>query len=161
VSTGPVATSSPFTSITTVTTAPPSTAGSTSPDVVVDTGDVEGFGLGEVTIGDETLVVAVADESRLRQRGLMNVTDLGELDGMLFVMDEAVRSAFTMRNTLIPLHIAFFTDSGDLVDVLEMSPCDQEPCPSYRPRGSYRYAVEVPLGQFDDLDRSARMLVKG
>lgn len=159
--TGPVVTSSPSTSITTGTTAPPRTAGSTGLDVIVDTGEVEGFGLGEVIIGDDTLVVAVANQSRLRRRGLMNVTDLGELDGMLFVMDETVRSAFTMRDTLIPLSIAFFTESGDLVDLLEMTPCDEEPCPTYRPRGSYRYAVEVPLGRFEGLDLAARMSVKG
>lgn len=158
--TGPVVTSG-LSSSTTVTTATPLTTTTTAVDEVVDTGDVEGFGLGEITIGDETLAVAVADESELRQRGLMNVVDLGDLDGMLFVMDETVRSAFTMRNTLIPLHIAFFAESGELVDVFEMIPCDEEPCPTYRPSGSYRYAVEVPLGRFDDLDPSARISVKG
>lgn len=125
------------------------------------TGDVDGFGLATVTVGDDTLVVALADRRELRRRGLMGVTDLGDLDGMLFVMDEIVRSAFTMRDTLIPLHIAFFAEDGALVDLLEMTPCEAEPCPTYQPSGFYRYAVEVPLGRFHDLDADARFAIKG
>ncbi|MGF1666108.1 MAG: DUF192 domain-containing protein [Acidimicrobiia bacterium] len=124
------------------------------------TGDVTGFGIGQVELDGETLLVAVADRSELRRRGLMEVSDLGELDGMLFVMDETVNSAFTMRNTLIPLHIAFFAESGELVDVLEMTPCAEEPCPTYRPDGRYHYALEVPLGAFDELDDAARISVE-
>ncbi len=158
--TGPVVTyavapttthSTPTTTIST-----PTTIGRSAPA----TGDVTGFAIGEVELDGETLLVAVADRGELRRRGLMEVADLGDLDGMLFVMDETVNSAFTMRNTLIPLHIAFFADSGELVDVLEMTPCPEEPCPTYRPGGFYRYAVEVPRGAFDGLDPAARISIE-
>ncbi len=113
-----------------------------------------------MTIGNRVLDVAVADSSELRRRGLMEVDDLGDLDGMVFVMDDVVRAAFTMRNTLIPLHVAFFGEDGSLVDVLEMTPCSAEPCPEYRPAGSYRYAVEVPLGGFTGLSDDEGFSIK-
>jgi uncharacterized membrane protein (UPF0127 family) len=117
----------------------------------IDTGDVQGFGLAEAMVGDRRFVVAVADDGALRRRGLMNVVDLGDLDGMVFDMGRNADSAFVMRNTLIPLDIAFFTDDGELVDTFEMTPCAEEPCQLYQPAGSYRYAFEVPLGVFDGL----------
>ena len=139
---------------TTVTTTQP------RPSTTVDTGDVEGFEIRRIQIGERRLRVAVADAVELRRRGLMGVGDLGALDGMLFVMDGTVRNAFTMRNTLIPLQIAFFDEEGALVDLLEMAPCDEEPCPTYQPTGSYRYGVEVPLGDFDDLDETETLSIK-
>jgi uncharacterized protein len=166
--TGPVDTTGPVGASTSVEGVPESSAVTTAfsastpttPGGAPATGDVSGFGIGEIELDGETLLVAVADRTELRRRGLMEVADLGELDGMLFVMDETVNSAFTMRNTVIPLHIAFFGETGELVDVLEMTPCVEEPCPSYRPSGNYRYALEVPLGVFDDLVSSARISVK-
>jgi uncharacterized membrane protein (UPF0127 family) len=127
----------------------------------VDTGDVTGFEVGEVTLAGERLTVALADERSLRRRGLMGVVDLGDLDGMLFVMDSTVTSAFTMRDTFISLHIAFFSESGELVDLLEMTPCQGEPCPSYQPGGAYRFALEVPLGRLSELEQGAMISVKG
>jgi uncharacterized protein len=158
-STGPVVTPAAVAEESVTTTAAPTSAVPVT-SVDPDTGDVTGFGIGRIELDDETMLVAVADRSELRRRGLMEVSDLGELDGMLFVMDETVNSAFTMRNTLIPLHIAFFAESGELVDVLEMTPCVEEPCPSYRPAGRYRYALEVPLGGFDGLDPTARISIE-
>ena len=90
----------------------------------------------------------------------MEVGDLGDLDGMVFVMDDVTHSAFTMRNTIMPLHIAFFDDDGGLIDVLEMTPCVAEPCPTYLPSGPYRYAVETPLGTFDNLSPDQRFAIK-
>jgi hypothetical protein len=91
----------------------------------------------------------------------MGVVDLGDLDGMFFVMDGVVQTGFTMRNTLIPLHIAFFDEDRVLVDVLEMEPCEAEPCPSYVPEGGYRYAVEAPLGAFATLNDADSLTIKG
>jgi uncharacterized membrane protein (UPF0127 family) len=99
-------------------------------------------------MGPETWTVAVADTAELRSRGLMGVTDLGGLDGMLFSWDRDVRSGFWMKDTLIALDIGFFSSEGALVDLLSMTPCTADPCPSYVPAGEYRYAVEAPPGSF-------------
>ncbi|RPI22311.1 MAG: hypothetical protein EHM57_05495, partial [Actinobacteria bacterium] len=60
-------------------------------------------------------------------------------------------SGFWMKNTLLPLDIAFFAGDGSFVDRLTMEPCPGDPCPVYRPSGPYRLAVEVPAGGFDSL----------
>ena len=102
-----------------------------------------GFGLQLVELGDHELVVAVADTAALRGRGLMGVEGLGSLDGMLFSWGgEEVTSGFYMKNTLIPLTIAFYAADGSYVDSLEMVPCKADPCETYRASGPYAYAIE-------------------
>ncbi len=107
----------------------------------------------EVSVSGETWDVALADTTELRGQGLMGVTDLGDLDGMLFAWDEDVATGFWMKDTLIPLDIAFFTVDGELVDLLRMEPCVSDPCEVYRPAGSYRYAIETEVGKWDAIDR--------
>ena len=65
------------------------------------------------------------------------------------------------RDTLIPLDIAFFDSDGGLVNLLTMEPCTADPCPSYRPGGSYRYAVEAPAGDLDFVVSGSRLEIAG
>jgi uncharacterized membrane protein (UPF0127 family) len=107
-----------------------------------------GFATVEVGVGGETWAVALAEDEAERARGLMGVADLGGLRGMLFVFPADGRAAFWMKDTVLALDVGFFAADGSLVDVLEMVPCAADPCPVYRPAGSYRYALEVPAGGF-------------
>jgi uncharacterized membrane protein (UPF0127 family) len=112
----------------------------------------EAFARTEIVVSGERWTVAVADTVELRRRGLRGVGSLGDgLDGMLFVFDAEVSSAFTMRGTAMPIDIAFFGSSGELVDRLDMVPCDAEPCPSYRSSGPFRYALETEADGFEAL----------
>lgn len=127
--------------------------------VPVTTGDVVGFPVESIRLGDRSLLVAVADTPDLRPRGLMGVSDLGDLDGMVFVFEEEVAAAFTMRNTLIDLDIAFFDDDGVFVDRLEMIPCQAEPCPLYAADSKFRYALEMPAGTMGDVAEGERLII--
>ncbi len=132
--------------VTTVETTPTRTAPSTSvplPDVPEA---VASFGTATLALDGTNLLVAVADDSDERRQGLMGLEDLGDLDGMLFVFGGDTESGFWMKNTLIPLDIAFFNAEGVFVDGFRMEPCTADPCPTYRPGGSYRYALEMPAG---------------
>jgi hypothetical protein len=107
-----------------------------------------------VVVAGEPFTVATAATAELRSRGLMGVTDLVDVDGMLFVFvtetyTEPVQSSFWMKDTLIPLDIWFFDYSGKLVDMLTMTPCDSEPCQLYTPAGPYHYALETEVGRID------------
>lgn len=93
-----------------------------------------------------TLTVAWTDTTAERGRGLMEVEDLGDLDGMVFDLGTEREVAFTMRNALIPLDIYFYAGDGTGVGMLEMTPCATESCPTYQIESSARYALEVPAG---------------
>jgi uncharacterized membrane protein (UPF0127 family) len=108
-----------------------------------------------ITAADGTVTACcllVAADSETRQRGLMEVTDLGGYQGMVFVWDADTSGGFWMRNTPTPLSIAFFDADGDFVGAQDMSPCDDSPdCPAYPSPGTYRFALEVFQGELDDL----------
>jgi uncharacterized protein len=97
-----------------------------------------------------TLHVEVADEADEQRRGLMGVEDLPADQGMAFVWSEPVGSTFWMKNTLVPLSVAFVDETGHVIDVLDMEPCEEDPCPQYGISEPYVLAVEANLGWFDD-----------
>jgi uncharacterized membrane protein (UPF0127 family) len=98
--------------------------------------------------GTIELQVQVAETDKDRQRGLMGVTQLGADAGMAFLFDDPVRTGFWMKDTLIPLSIAFWDAGGRIVDILEMTPCRKIPCPIYSPSDAYVGAVEANRGFF-------------
>ena len=113
-----------------------------------------------IEIDGEPWRVAVADTATLRSAGLMGVQDLGSLDGMLFVFEDAAERSFWMKDTLIPLDIAFFTDTGVLVSVAQMEPCDPgATCPSYVSDGPARFAVEGRAGSLVSLATGSVLVV--
>ena len=128
------------TSTTVAATQPEPTAEFIMPEVLDE------FQIDTIRLDDLPLTVAIADTNELRQQGLMFVEDLGGLDGMLFVFSEESTGGFWMKNTYIPLDIAFFDVTGVFVDGFEMEPCTTDDCPFYRSNGSYRYALEMAAG---------------
>lgn len=116
----------------------------------------EPFGRTTVTLraGDGATVRVPAYDAftgDTRQRGLMFRESLPQGTGMVFRMPSDRTGGFWMKDTLIPLSIAFFTSDGAVVDVLDMEPCPSEPCPSYPPGGAYRFALEVNQGYFSEI----------
>ncbi|MFS0762287.1 DUF192 domain-containing protein [Peribacillus phoenicis] len=95
------------------------------------------------------LTVQVADTQRKRDKGLMFVGNLPENEGMLFVYPVKIYGGFWMKNTLIPLSIAFLDWDGEILKILHMEPCKEDICPTYDPEIPYQYAVEVNLGWFE------------
>jgi len=95
-----------------------------------------------------TLRVAVADDEAERARGLMGVASLPEDHGMAFVWDDPTQGAFWMKDTLIPLSVAFWDEDGRIVGIVDMEPCAAEPCPTYSSPGPYVGAVEANRGWF-------------
>jgi hypothetical protein len=100
--------------------------------------------------GADRLHVRIAETGQERQTGLMNVMVLAPDDGMAFVFDEPVTTSFWMKDTLIPLSIAFVGQDGRVVSTSDMQPCEAGPCPTYAPSGPYTLAVEANLGWFAD-----------
>lgn len=97
-----------------------------------------------------TGTLRVADTGSERERGLMGVSHLAPDAGMVFLFDGPTRSSFWMKDTLVPLSVAFWGSDGTIVDVLDMQPCTADPCPLYTPQGSYTTALEMNLGWFQE-----------
>jgi uncharacterized membrane protein (UPF0127 family) len=73
--------------------------------------------------------------------------DLGGYDGMIFQFPQPGRVPFYMRDTLIPLSIAWFDPSGRFVSATDMMPCPpREKCPLYYPAAAASTAIEVEQG---------------
>ncbi len=89
--------------------------------------------------------VEIADTDEERQTGLMGRTALPEDAGMLFVFGAEQQLSFWMKDTLIPLSIAFIDSEGRIVDIQDMQPLDEAPHPSAAPA---QYALEVNQGFF-------------
>ena len=96
------------------------------------------------------LTVEMAESEEDRAKGLMGRTSLAEDHGMVFIFFEKHFGGFWMKNTLIPLSIAFFDQDGEILEILDMEPCEKDPCPTYDPGVSYWGALEVNEGAFDE-----------
>ena len=93
--------------------------------------------------------VEIADDLFEQQRGLMYRTALGEDRGMLFVYRREQRLSFWMKNTLIPLSIAYIDSEGASRTSSNMKPLDDKP-PHYVSSEPVQYALEVNQGFFDE-----------
>jgi uncharacterized protein len=80
-----------------------------------------------------------------RQIGLMFRREMPMHQGMLFVFDDASPQCFWMRNTLLPLSIAFLADDGSVVNIADMQPQSDDSHCSAKP---VRYALEMNQGWF-------------
>ena len=114
--------------------------------------DADGTPKAILTIESEedvaSLEVEIADDERERARGLMGRTELAEDAGMVFLFDEPNRGGFWMKDTLIPLSIAYWDEEGRIVSIIDMEPCPEDPCPLYDPGRAYVGAVEANVGWF-------------
>ena len=101
-----------------------------------------------VTVGSDVFSVEVARTPAQRERGLMHRRSLGNREGMLFVFEADQRLAFWMKDTPVPLSIAFLSSDGRILQLEDMEPLSQK---AIRSRLSARYALELPQGAFSDV----------
>jgi len=108
-----------------------------------------------VQVAEITVEIAKTDEERAK--GLMHRKKLADGEGMIFVFDRDQQLSFWMKNTLIPLSIAFIASDGHIVEIKDMQPNDLS---SVRSSRSVRYALEVPQGWFGRAGIQAGDVVK-
>jgi uncharacterized membrane protein (UPF0127 family) len=105
---------------------------------------------GTLFLGPErvALQVQIAETEPARQKGLMGRKTLAPDAGMAFLFDSPVRVAFYMKDTLIPLSIAFWDRDSRIVTILDMTPCPADSCPNYYAQRAFVGAVEANQGFF-------------
>lgn len=109
-----------------------------------------------IEINGETYALSIADTALLRQKGLMNVSDMPENEGMLFIFDQVGYHAFWMKNTLIPLDMIWIDSKGEIVYIKENAqPCSNivsAVCNSIFPKNPGLYVIELNAGQVSKLN---------
>lgn len=98
-----------------------------------------------LTVGAEKITVEVADEPQERSLGLMYRDSLDADTGMLFVYPDEAERSFWMRNTRVPLSIAYIDAKGRIVHIADLAPLDERSVPSLAPA---KYALEMNKGWF-------------
>jgi len=130
--------------------------GSSVPDSLTN------FPVTKVWLNGQELIVALANHSTRRTHGLKHVAEMEPLDGMIFTFPEETRTVFWMKDTKISLQIGFFGSAGKLQESVVMDPCNPSSCPSYTPRETFQYVLELSTDseiQLDDFSNQPGQLV--
>ncbi len=98
-----------------------------------------------LTIGIHVVQAELAITPEQQATGMMFRTQMGSHEGMLFVNDDPGMRCFWMRNTLLPLSIAFIADDGAIVNIADMEPRSERSHCSAKP---VRFALEMNQGWF-------------
>jgi uncharacterized membrane protein (UPF0127 family) len=106
----------------------------------------ETFKTAHVKVGPHPLTVELALSEPQRMQGLMYREKMGRDDGMLFVFDEAAYQSMWMKNTLIPLSVAFLDGEGRILNILDMEP---QTLDTHSSAGPSVYAIETNKGWFE------------
>lgn len=99
----------------------------------------------ELSAGMHRIRAELADTFPSRMRGLMHRQSLAPNAGMLFVFDDSSSHCMWMKNTLIPLSVAFIDEAGAIVNIADMQPHDERSHCAAKP---VRYALEMERGWF-------------
>lgn len=111
-----------------------------------------------LTAGMHRVQAEVARTPLQQQIGMMHRKTMAEHEGMLFVYEQPSVHCFWMRNTLLPLSIAFIDDEGRIVNLADMKPLDESSHCSSKP---VRFALEMNQGWFARRGLSAGSRLKG
>jgi len=95
-----------------------------------------------------TVHVDIAAHPTDIMNGLMHQSYMPSDSGMVFLFPQPHSTGFWMKNTLIPLSIAFWDQSFTIIAIMDMEPCEGVDCPSYTPDKPYMGALEVNKGFF-------------
>lgn len=102
----------------------------------------------------EVHCVWLADSDVERERGLMEITDpsLGGAEAMVFSFDTDTSAAFWMKDTVLPLSVAWIDATSGFVGSADMDPCPpgSTSCPQFPPARRYRMAIEMPKGRLQE-----------
>jgi len=99
----------------------------------------------ELGAGMHLIRAELAADDPSRMRGLMFRKSLGPNEGMLFVFDETTTHCMWMKNTYVPLSVAFLDERARVINIADMTPHSEESHCATRPA---RYALEMERGWF-------------
>jgi uncharacterized membrane protein (UPF0127 family) len=116
------------------------------------------FGSAKLSAGMHLIKAEVAANDPQRQQGLMFREKMDSNNGMVFIFDQANTQCMWMKNTLLPLSVAFIDDQGKIVNIEDMQPQTLDSHCSKKP---VRYALEMNLGWFRQKNIKPGMSIEG
>jgi uncharacterized membrane protein (UPF0127 family) len=96
-----------------------------------------------LVINQHTYSLEIAKTQDQRQRGLMFREKLGAKNGMVFIYPNSANHRIWMKNTKIKLTVIWVDDSGEVLGVQRLEPCQRDPCKSYGLDQPSRYIIEL------------------
>lgn len=117
-----------------------------------------GLPIAELSTGIHVIHAEVANTDDTRRTGLMFRKSLPTNGGMLFIFDTPEMQCFWMRNTPLPLSIAFITEDGTIANIADMAPYSDDTHCSAQP---VRYALEMTQGWFESRGVKASQRING
>jgi len=111
-----------------------------------------------LSAGIHLIQAEVAGNQETRTLGLMGRKSMAQGAGMLFLFDESALHCMWMRNTLIPLSVAFIDEHGRILNIADMKPLDETTHCATQPA---RYALEMNLGWFKKRGIAAGAAIQG
>jgi uncharacterized protein len=112
----------------------------------------------ELSVGIHRIEAEVAATSESRQTGMMLRTSMPPQRGMLFVFTDSAKHCMWMRNTLLPLSVAFLDEKGRILNIEDMQPKTEDNHCAAKPA---RYALEMNLGWFRSRGLGAGFSITG
>ena len=109
-------------------------------------------------MGEHRLTAEVVNTDETREKGLMFRTSMPDNHGMLFVFPQSSFHSMWMKNTLIPLSVAFIDDTGVILNIADMAP---QTLDTHTAAGFARYALETNRGWFAKRGIKAGMKIEG
>jgi uncharacterized membrane protein (UPF0127 family) len=100
----------------------------------------------QLVTGMHAIRAEVADSMEARMQGLMYRKEMPQGAGMVFVFDENAAHCMWMKNTLIPLSVAFIDQAGTIINIADMQPQSEQAHCATRPA---RFALEMNKGWFE------------
>ena len=112
----------------------------------------------KLNAGIHVIQAEVASTMATRSQGLMRRKSMAQGAGMLFLFEQSATHCMWMKNTLIPLSVAFIDERGEIVSIADMQPLDETTHCAVRPA---RYALEMNQGWFKKRGISPGTVIQG
>ena len=112
----------------------------------------------QLNVGMYVVQAEVADQEPTRMEGLMRRRSMPQNHGMLFVFDRPDKYCMWMKNTLIPLSVAFLNEAGTIINIADMRPQTED---AHCSAGTARYALEMNRGWFAQRGIGAGVRLRG
>ncbi len=121
-------------------------------------GAQQAFKTTKLSAGMHIIEAEVAANDPQRQQGLMHREKMGNNAGMVFVFDQPAKQCMWMKNTPLPLSVAFIDEQGKVVNIEDMQPKSLESHCSAKPA---KYALEMNVGWFKQRNIKPGIKIEG